>query len=129
MAYLLACPLLTKVVQHKTERFRGVITGWQRAENNQSNKPSSLTKKDYGEGEEAPAATDDIQSDIQYTMILDSGDAHLLGGASQVNSVIGAPVAMQSELEEVKDDWWELPLSNLVCQLRCISLVVSLFTA
>jgi hypothetical protein len=84
-----------------------VITGWQREEKNQSNKTSSLTKKDYGEGEEVPAATDDVQIDceIHYTMILDSGDAHLLGGASQLNSVTGAQVAMQSELEEVQDEW------------------------
>jgi hypothetical protein len=96
---------LSKVVQHKTERWRGVITGWQREEKSQSNKPSSLTKKGYGEGEGAPVATDDVQSDIRYTMVLDSGDAHLLGGASQVNSATGAQVAMQSELKEVQDDW------------------------
>lgn len=89
-------------MQHKTERWRGVIIGWQREEKNDS--PSSLTKKDYGEGG-VPSASDHVKNDIQYTMILDSGDAHLLGGASQVNSVTGTPVAKQSELEEVQDDW------------------------
>jgi hypothetical protein len=61
-----------------------------------------LTNKDYQKGQDTPAVMDNDQNDdIQYIMILDFGDAHLLGGTRQFNNL---PVAMQSDLEEVKDD-------------------------
>jgi hypothetical protein len=92
---------VSPVVQHKIERWRGVISGWQRKEE-RGNKPSSLTNKDYEKCQDIPAVMDNDQNvDIQYTALLDSGDAHLLGGKTQFNNMA---VAMQSDLEEVMDD-------------------------
>lgn len=75
--------------------------GWQRKEK-RGNKRSSLTNKDYEKCQDMPAVMDNDQNvDIQYTTLLDSGDAHLLGGKTQFNNMA---VAMQSDLEEVMDD-------------------------
>lgn len=107
-----------QVVQHKQERWRGVITGWQRVETATSDdKLTSLTRKSYdysssGDNESEdigsnPSSTDKEaigDSNIQYTVILDSGDAHLLGGRRNVHDESGEPVAMQSDLELVEDD-------------------------
>jgi hypothetical protein len=93
--------LSSLVVQHKTDRWRGVITGWQRKEET-GNKLSSLTNKDYEKNQDIPAVMDNDQNaDIQYTVLLDSGDAHFLGGERRFKNVA---VAMQSDLDEVKDN-------------------------
>lgn len=98
------------VVQHKKERWRGVITGWEHRKSAATeDKLSSLTVKNYGEdmSESVPStqeAGEDRDNDIQYTLILDSGDAHLLGGRRSIHDISGEPVAMQSDLELVEDD-------------------------
>lgn len=53
-----------------------------------------------------PAVEEEAVEDsgIQYSLILDSGDAHLLGGKRNVHDMTGDPVAMQSDLEVVEDD-------------------------
>jgi heat shock protein HspQ len=105
-----------QVVQHKMERWRGVITGWQRTRDQTTTtsaeeKLSSLTKKNYGNDdndksnvvlEETEGAIE--KDDIQYSVILDSGDAHLLGGRRNVDSESGDMVAMQSDLDAVHDE-------------------------
>jgi len=96
-------------VQHKNERWRGIIAGWQRKETAREEKLSSLTNKSYSEnkGDLSSIAHDEKMEeadDIQYSLILDSGDAHLLGGRRNVHDVTGDPVAMQSDLEVVNDD-------------------------
>ena len=80
-----------------------MITGWERNVGNEKDKLTSLTKKEYVVSEPKGDVLD-IQDDIQYSLILDSGDAHLLGGRRQVHDLTGAPVARQSELELVNDD-------------------------
>jgi hypothetical protein len=98
------------VVQHKKERWRGIITGWQRHDATGVEKLSSLTKKTYsgnkGDVLDLPTAVEEVVDDngIQYSLILDSGDAHLLGGRRNVHDLTGEPVAMQSDLEVVEDD-------------------------
>jgi hypothetical protein len=78
-----------------------VITGWQRKEET-GNKLSSLTNKDYEKGQDTTAVTDNDQNaDIQCNVLLDSGDTHFLGGERQFDIEV---VAMQSDLDEVKDN-------------------------
>jgi hemimethylated DNA binding protein len=93
-----------QVVQHKTEKWRGIITGWERSTMKGNGKLTSLTKKDYDENivlDEEPAGD---SGDIQYSLIIDSGDAHLLGGRRNIHDITRDPVAMQSDLELVKDE-------------------------
>ena len=92
---------LSLVVQHKTERWRGVITDWQRKKE-RGNKLGSLTEKDYEKCQDLPVVLDNDQNvDIEYTTLLDSGDAHFLGGRTQLSNVA---VTRQSDLVEVMDD-------------------------
>lgn len=104
-----------QVVQHKMERWRGVITGWQRTSDQTTNsaeeKLSSLTRKNYGndDNDKSDVAVEETEGgiekdDIQYSVILDSGDAHLLGGRRNVDSATGDMVAMQSDLDAVQDE-------------------------
>lgn len=72
---------------------------------------TSLTKKNYDEAiggnldsPEVQEETADKDGGIQYSLILDSGDAHLLGGRRNVHDLTGEPVAMQSDLELVEDE-------------------------
>lgn len=95
-------------MQHKEERWRGVILGWERVSNDSTTTSSgltSLTSKDYKlllqDDEEVEETSD--QSPVQYTMILDSGDAHFLGGRRTMGEQSGYPVAFQHELELVTD--------------------------
>ena len=110
-------------MQHKEERWRGVIVGWERV-----SKPSpltdrltSLTTKSYsdqasdndnnssnddGDGNDRSEDSTNVfapKSPIQYTMILDSGDAHFLGGRRVLQEQTGFPVASQDDLELVMD--------------------------
>ena len=95
-----------QVVQHKAEKWRGIITGWQRSTlEGDDGKLTSLTKKNYNENivsEDKESVSDG--GSIQYSLLIDSGDAHLLGGRRNVHDLTGEPVAMQSDLELVKDE-------------------------
>jgi len=95
-----------QVVQHKTERWRGVILGWDRLPERPKGQLTSLTTKDYtpvGLSKGEDNEKDDTIDNIRYTMILDSGDAHLLVGRRKVRDDSGHPVAIQSELELIQD--------------------------
>lgn len=68
---------------------------------------TSLTKKNYDEAkgsQKVEEETVDKDGGVQYSLILDSGDAHLLGGKRNVHDVTGDPVTMQSDLEPVEDE-------------------------
>jgi hemimethylated DNA binding protein len=73
-----------QVVQHNSDRWRGVVVGWERRDDT---KPSSLTSKKYTN-----------TNQIQYTMLLDSGDMHLIR-----RDGVDRPMANQSELTLVQD--------------------------
>lgn len=91
-----------QVVQHKTKRWRGIIYGWYRAmEQDGASKLSSLTVKDYSDGEgETPVsgAENDQVDTIHYMIILDSGDVGPWPGNDET-----FVAAAQSHLELVKD--------------------------
>ena len=95
-----------QVVQHKHERWRGVIAGWEkpdqeevlkrekRTKDGKSTQPSSekltsLTTKVY--------TASDFLSNVRYEVILDAGDVHMMQAAS---SLI---VSTQDDLELVTD--------------------------
>jgi hemimethylated DNA binding protein len=73
-----------QVVQHKSDRWRGVVVGWQRKDNT---KPSSLTSKTYTNTKQ-----------IQYTVLLDSGDVNLIQ-----RDGVDRRMANQSELTLLQD--------------------------
>lgn len=103
-----------QVVQHKEERWRGVIADWDRSiesygnddsdvmvERHQ-NKKTSLTTKDYGasleKDESVTADGEKKQSEtIYYNIILDMGDAHSMGSQS------GWIRTSQTDLEALSD--------------------------
>lgn len=91
-----------QVVQHKKDRWRGIVLGWERIAPLPEGQLTSLTTKAYashdGDTPEEPPG-----DRIRCTMIVDSGDAHLCGERRQVQSQSGYPVAFQSELELVQD--------------------------
>lgn len=90
-----------QVVQHKHERWRGVVVGWEKPDDDDTKKESdeeskteplqlsSLTTKKY--------TASDFLSNVRYEIILDAGDVHMLQAAS---SFI---VSTQDDLETVTD--------------------------
>lgn len=94
-----------QVVQHKRERWRGIVLGWDII--TPSGQLTSLTTKDYSNLEEDDDDDDQEGEEgsnrVQYTMVLDSGDAHLLGGKRKVQGDSGFPVAFQPDLELMND--------------------------
>jgi hemimethylated DNA binding protein len=91
-----------QVVQHKTERWRGVVAGWQRL----GLPTTSLTTKSYDDDDkEQKDVTKETSDDanVQYEILLDSGDASLLGGRRPGYDATAMPTARQTDLELVKD--------------------------
>ena len=92
-----------QVVKHKFETWRGVVIGWRRTERNDSNElhqspPSSLTLKSY--------ELDDIDS-IRYTILLDSGDAHLHYSKRREAINLRRSEVFQSDLQLVEDERYD----------------------
>lgn len=86
-----------QVVKHKTEDWRGVVIGWRRFEPNtkgQTDHPTSLTKKSYEL---------DPEDTIKYTILLDSGDAHLHYSKRKDSSILSQADVHQTEIELVQD--------------------------
>ena len=104
-------------VQHREERWRGVVMGWRRNGVRTRVGPggaTSLTTKEYDlqsdeQFREAQTGQDGLQSsadnDVTYDIIIDSGDAHLLGGGGPRSSDIqnGFPAVKQQDLEAIID--------------------------
>jgi hemimethylated DNA binding protein len=91
-----------QVVQHKRDRWRGIVLGWELM--TPSNQLTSLTTKDYANVEESSeSAGEEENNRVRYTMLLDSGDSHLLGGSRQIQGDTGYPASFQSDLELVTD--------------------------
>ena len=91
-----------QVVQHKGDRWRGIVVGWRRGPSAPMPGPgggSSLTTKDYG----TPAEKDASATMVRYDVIIDTGDAHLLGGKRNVDAETGFPLVNQLDLEAVDD--------------------------
>ena len=88
-----------QVVKHKVEKWRGIITGWHRIEPNSSDgkydHPTSLTQKTY--------PLDPVDS-IRYTVLLDSGDAHLHYSKRQESGTFNQAEVHQSDIELIDDD-------------------------
>lgn len=88
-----------QVVQHKQERWRGVIVGWEKPENNSNDKKqqmeekrqqlTSLTTKTYTAG--------DFLNSIRYEVILDAGDVHMMQATSAFI------VCTQNDLKTITD--------------------------
>jgi len=86
------------VVKHKTENWRGIIIGWERMKPivaDPDDKPTSLTKKQYD--------VDEIET-VQYTVLLDSGDAHLHYSKRRDTSNLSQAKVRQSEIDLVVDN-------------------------
>ena len=93
-----------QVVQHKGDRWRGIVVGWRRgpppAQMQGPGGGSSLTTKDYG----SPAENDgNATTAVRYDVIIDTGDANLLGGKRSVDAETGFPVVNQVDLQAVDD--------------------------
>ena len=91
-----------QVVQHKGDRWRGIVVGWRRGPLAPMQGPgggSSLTTKDYG----TPAENGASATMVRYDVIIDTGDAHLLGGKRNVDAETGFPLINQVDLEAVDD--------------------------
>lgn len=91
-----------QVVQHKGDRWRGIVVGWRREPLAPMQGPgggSSLTTKDYG----TPAEKGASAAMVRYDVIIDTGDAHLLGGKRNVDAETGFPLINQVDLEAVDD--------------------------
>jgi heat shock protein HspQ len=89
------------VVKHKVEGWRGVVVGWERIDCQAANEPqlpSSLTQKTY---------TLDPADCVKYTVILDSGDAHLHYSKRREASNLSMAEVRQSDLAEVEDERYE----------------------
>jgi hemimethylated DNA binding protein len=87
------------VVRHKVEEWRAVIIGWEHSDSD--DEPSlgappatSLTQKNY------PL---DPSDGVKYTLILDSGDAHLHYSKRRESNNLSMTECFESDLEEVKD--------------------------
>jgi hemimethylated DNA binding protein len=98
-----------QVVQHKTERWRAIVSGWSKLKDKEVEKSTktSLTNKEYDvdvnanesgeEGEETGLLTS--AQEVQYVVHLDEGDA----AQSRVR-ILGSMKVKQNELEAVTDD-------------------------
>lgn len=104
-----------QVVKHKVEKWRGVITGWRRIEPNAGSstgkydQPTSLTQKSY-------QSLDPVDT-IRYTILLDSGDAHLHYSKRQQSGTFNQAEVHQSDVELVDDDryvWRSRPPNHFV---------------
>ena len=87
-----------QVVKHKIENWRGIIIAWRRVEPNRIGmgaKPTSLTKKQYEM---------DSEESIKYTVLLDSGDAHLHYSKRRESSNLSRAEVHQTEIELVKEN-------------------------
>ena len=84
-----------QVVQHKTMRWRAIVAGWNKEGNDDDDQKSSLTTKVY---EQTLTENQEAESDIEYTVLLDEGDAVLSRAR-----VLGSKRAKQHELETVMD--------------------------
>lgn len=94
-----------QVVQHKYDRWRGVVIDWRRTTSKETDiePPTSLTQKDYTQ-HVLSVVEDENKEVIEYSLVLDIGDAHLLGGKRQVNDQSGVPIAAQPDLQPVKEE-------------------------
>lgn len=91
-----------QIVQHKSMRWRGIISGWKRIDQKNSNEStssnkssSSLTTKEYESNNDND---DEFGNEIEYTVLLDEGDAVL-----SRSRVFGSKRIKQNELEIVKN--------------------------
>jgi heat shock protein HspQ len=94
-----------QVVKHKVEDWRGIVIGWQRFEqeaasttSEEEQQPTSLTQKSY---ELDPADA------VRYTIVLDSGDAHLHSSKRRETKNLSQAEVFQSDLELVQDDRYD----------------------
>jgi hypothetical protein len=88
-----------QVVQHKLEEWRGVIVGWERVENGRvgdsfKRPATSLTSKPYAL---------DTTDQIKYSILLDSGDAHLHYEKRREPGELSLSETNQSDLHPVED--------------------------
>ena len=91
-----------QVVQHKHERWRGVVVGWEKPDDDHVKKG-----KDGGESKKVPSqltslttkiyTASDFLSNVRYEVIIDAGDVHMM----QANSSL--IVSTQDDLEPVTD--------------------------
>ena len=95
-----------QVVQHKGDRWRGIVVGWKRGPpppvQQGPGGGSSLTTKDYGAATEEET-NNSTATTIRYDVITDTGDAHLLGGKRNVDAETGFPLVNQTDLQAVDD--------------------------
>ena len=70
-----------QVVQHKSERWRGIVIGWERSSDTEDR--TSLTTKDY--------------TNVLYRVLLDAGDRHIKQASGEVTAV-------QSVLQPMRHD-------------------------
>jgi hypothetical protein len=87
------------VVKHKLEDWRGVIVGWERIDGDlkaESDQLTSLTKKAYEMNPE--------DHHIKYSIILDSGDAHLHYVKRRTTGDMSSAEAHQPDLLRVEDE-------------------------
>jgi hemimethylated DNA binding protein len=110
-----------EIVQHKQERFRGVVAGWSVVVDTTDAKTSLTSKQyalddDFSTAADADAATDSEQGNdnvnerIRYDIILDAGDAHSMGKSS------GWSKTLQSDLVPVTDHGLCRIRSNVVTE-------------
>ena len=98
-----------QVVQHQHERWRGVIAGWEKPDQEEVLKRENRTKEDDGKSTQKSSkkkltslttkvyTASDFLSSVRYEVILDVGDVHMMQAAS---SLI---VSTQDDLEPVTD--------------------------
>lgn len=88
-----------QVVKHKVEDWRGIVIGWQRFEpdtrSETQSQPTSLTQKSY--------EVDPVDA-IRYTVLLDSGDAHLHYSKRRETQNLSQAQVFQSDLQLVEDE-------------------------
>jgi len=95
-----------QVVQHKTERWRAIVGGWNKSndENSKVSTKTSLTNKEYNldgnvDQSDPNDETQSVAQEVVYNVHLDEGDA----AHSRVR-MLGSMKATQNELEAVTDD-------------------------
>lgn len=89
------------MVKHKREDWRGVVVGWERIDGDlkgESGQLTSLTKKGYEKN------SDDSEDHIKYSIILDSGDAHLHYVKRRTSGDMSLAEAHQPDLSRVDDE-------------------------